>query len=370
MPRSESVSASQPKRQKVSEPNGLDFMKSRQKWVYMDLDREYVPAFHSVMRPYAFGPKAPSAEDVGYTLGIKAGCGRGKSWVFRQYMKVVLKENPRARILLLSANITYGSSLAHELEEEGFDAGFYLTAGSDKGVELAKHQVVVCSLESLHHVDGQRFDVILADEVRHITNLIGGSTMSYNFGNLFLLQELWRTTPLRVICDADLLYKASHTETTSAVQDLMAIIDGGPIVCARLTHPGPTHLRRRARLFYTNKKASRNKKSWEAEITKAASEWHTDREKRFAICVGAKSQLTKVSLLLTTLGVPFKPYSALPRLLPFPLPSLMNTSESNARLGPSTVVLSLLTGCDCIRYLRDLLSAVLGRLSLELPLPL
>eukprot|EP00966_Prymnesium_polylepis_P157044 3628965-Prymnesium_polylepis.1 len=71
---------------------------------------------------------------------------------------------------------------------------------------MANHGVVVCSLESLHHVDGQRFDMVLIDEVHTVAGLVGGATMNFNFANMFLLGDLWATTPLRVICDADLLY--------------------------------------------------------------------------------------------------------------------------------------------------------------------
>eukprot|EP00966_Prymnesium_polylepis_P300483 6944075-Prymnesium_polylepis.1 len=62
----------------------------------------------------------------------------------------------------------------------------------------------------------------------------------------------------------------------------MAILDRGPVVCAKLTHPGPVHLRRSARLFYTHDKWRRNKRAWMNEITRAAEAWHADHEQRFA----------------------------------------------------------------------------------------
>eukprot|EP00966_Prymnesium_polylepis_P247300 5718386-Prymnesium_polylepis.1 len=73
-------------------------------------DDVYVPPFGSVLgfEPVRNGP----------ALLIKAGCGRGKSFVFRQYMERVLADNPGARVLLLSANILYGSNLDAELRRE------------------------------------------------------------------------------------------------------------------------------------------------------------------------------------------------------------------------------------------------------------
>ena len=285
----------------------FDFMKVTHNWKHVELDEEYVPEFRSIKG--VLEPKPPSAGDAGYTLAVRAGCARGKSTVFRKYMRDILTENPRGRVLLLSANITYGKNLTHELKEANFDVGFYEEITGDKGAELLRRQVVVCSIESLHHIDGQKFDLVLIDEVRTILGLIGGATMNFSFSNLFLLRDLWATIPRRVICDADLLYKVSDTESVSAVQSFMDIIDQGPILCASLTRPGPAHLKRSARLFYTYKKASAGRREWMNEIRAAASEWGINKEHRFAICVGSKSQMTLVCCLLKSLNVKYKPYS-------------------------------------------------------------
>ena len=233
----------------------FDFVADTQLWTYMNLDTEYVPTFGSVMVPHLFEPKAPDRDGLGYTLAISAPCARGKSWVFREYMKSVLDKSSTTRVLLLSANIMYGTNLTHEIRESGIDVGFYLECNdtskakqvnASTAAQLAQHRVVVCSFESLHHLESQRFDMILVDEIRHISQLPGGSTASYSLKNLFLLRDLWKSTHLRVISDADLLYKASDTEPCSAVQSFMDVIDDGPVLCARLTHRGPLHLQRNA----------------------------------------------------------------------------------------------------------------------------
>ena len=203
------------KKQKTRHHGPFDFVQGKQ-FIHMNVQCDEdgcLPPFGSDTQEHnMLKPKAPSRGDKGHTLAIVAGCARKKSLRFRQYMTEHLKANPRARILLLSANIVYGSNLAHELESM-FDVGFYRDL---KKEELASHQVVVCSLESLHYIDRQRFDVVLVDEIRHISNLVGGATMNYSFGNLKILRELWKHTPYRVICDADLLYKTSDTEPRSA----------------------------------------------------------------------------------------------------------------------------------------------------------
>ena len=62
--------------------------------------------------------------------------------------------------------------------------GFYRETNT-----LDQFNVVVCSLESLHRLDGQRFDAILIDELRTIARLVGGATM-VDFNNIYLMQEL------------------------------------------------------------------------------------------------------------------------------------------------------------------------------------
>eukprot|EP00966_Prymnesium_polylepis_P307440 7104606-Prymnesium_polylepis.3 len=88
------------------------------------------------------------------------------------------QHNPSARFLLLTANRLCASAareqeaLAAELRDAGFTsvvAGSYMTPH----VDLAGCQFVLCSLESLHHVEGQRFDVVIIDEVGSIALLVG-----------------------------------------------------------------------------------------------------------------------------------------------------------------------------------------------------
>ena len=290
--------------QKSCQAKDLPFVKSLdgQLWYQVNIDSEYVPKIGTHLK---FTPAAKRKNEFGNILAIGVPCGRGKSFAFREYMRRVIDKRPSTRILLLSANILYGTNLAHELKQSGFNAGFY----KDKETNLANFSVVVCSLESLHQVEGQRFDVMLIDEVRTISGLVGGETMR-DFANLFLLRELCTTTKEVVVCDADLQYKSHASEPLSAVHDFLKFIaQGRSVVCAKLTHPGPGHLRRSARLFYDNKLAQRDKKAWMTELENAAVAWHTDHNHRFAVCVGSKKQLQEVCTLLQALKVPFKPYS-------------------------------------------------------------
>eukprot|EP00966_Prymnesium_polylepis_P085151 1971541-Prymnesium_polylepis.1 len=126
-------------------------------------------------------------------------------------MKAVVREKPDARILLLSANILYGTNLTHELRQEFSDkVGFYR-----EEKELANQQIVVCSFESIYKVQGQRFEMMLIDEVRTLGGLVGGATMPY-IEPLYMLQQLTWNTPRVVVCDADLLFMTDSTEEIPA----------------------------------------------------------------------------------------------------------------------------------------------------------
>ena len=99
----------------------------------------------------------------------------------------LIQRKPSARDLLLSANILYGTSLAAELSAK-YRSNSDITVGFYRDeLNLKDCNVVVCSLESLHHLDDienpQRFDAILIDEIRTIARLVGGATMT-DFNNI------------------------------------------------------------------------------------------------------------------------------------------------------------------------------------------
>ena len=274
-------------------------------WKHVELPCEYVPAIGSVED---FAP-----ERNGAILAIAAGCGTGKSTRFREFMEVVWAERPHARVLLLSANILYGTNLSSELRGKFLDrrVGFYKDTGtstSTRGEELAECDVVVCSLESLHLVIGQQFEMCLIDEVRSIGRLIGGATMN-NFDNHRLLTRICVETPRVVACDADLLFKVHDTEPAPLAKDFINdIAHGRPVVCASMTGPRPAHLARRWRAFFKHKKAVAGDEEWWRELSQACDAWHANHEHRIAVCVGTKRQLKQVCAFFEEKGVPWKPY--------------------------------------------------------------
>ena len=258
-------------------------------WNIESVDREFVPKLGKYMN------------DRNEVLVLDAACGRGKSHTFRQYMRSNLGTS---RALMLSANILYGTNLAHELKLNRFDVGFY-----KEHDDFASKQVVVCSLESLHLLYEQRFDLIFIDEARTISNAVGGETMK-DFTNLYLLRHLCNLARKLVVSDADILYKSSDSEPVPAAYDFLKILSPSrQIKCLSLSHPGPPHLQRQVRLFYgcgpTN-----GTLDWFAEIDAACSDWHSNHDRRFAVNVGSKSQMQTVCEHIRIRGVPLKPYSS------------------------------------------------------------
>lgn len=286
---------------------------ANQEWQEIEMDSEYVPQIGSCHNGQAFEP-----EHYSTILAMSPPCARGKSTAFKNWMDEILRDKPSARILLLSANILYGTSLKAEMDKKFKDqpdvkVGFYRDAPDGKvGEYLDQCNVVICSFESLHHIDGQRFDVILIDEIRTIARLVGGATMA-DFNNIYVMKELGERAAKIVVCDADLIFKMSPSETNTLTYDFMKLLFGSrQVLHGSLSHPGPDHLKRSVDLYFDhgNKKTNHGKKSWMAEVKCAAEAWHQDNTKRFAIGVGSKTQLTELyKWLVDTLKVPVKCYS-------------------------------------------------------------
>ena len=286
---------------------------ANQEWQELKMNFEYVPPIgYECHNGQKFEPVPYST-----VLAMSPPCARGKSSAFQNWMDKIFRDNTSARILLLSANILYGTSLKAEMDKKfkdqtGVKVGFYRDApGGRVSEHLDQCNVVICSFESIHHIEKQRFDVILIDEIRSIARLVGGATMT-DFNNIYVMKELTEKAAKIVVCDADLIFKMSPSETNTMSYDFMKLIFGSrPVLHCSLSHPGPDHLQRSADLYfdYGNKKTNHGKKSWMAEIECAAQAWHNDNTKRFAVCVGSKPQLDKVYGLLKTLKVPIKPYS-------------------------------------------------------------
>ena len=273
-------------------------------------DQPYVPpiaSFSDRQTGKEFAP-LPSAD----VLALSPPCGRGKSTAFHGYMDKLFERQPAARILLLSANILYGTNLSADLSKKysnnyAVNVGFYKKETDG----LQEFNVVVCSLESIHRLDEQQFDAILIDEIRSIARLVGGGTM-LDFGNVYVISELCARASEVVVCDADLTFKIDQSEHETLVADFLRLImPGRPVLHAELTHPGPDHLWRGASITYDCKLGKQNpgKKAWFQELQKAADGWHKEKTKRFAITCGTKAQVGIVyNFLQDVCKVPVKPY--------------------------------------------------------------
>ena len=281
---------------------------ANQQWQSMAIDSSYVPKIGTLFKEQTFGPEPYST-----ILALSPPCARGKSTAFHGYMDELFERKPSSRVLLLSANILYGTSLAAELHRKyatsagSINVGFYR-----EEMDLDQFNVVVCSLESLHHLERQRFDAILIDEIRTIARLVGGATMR-DFNNVYLLRELGAKAADVVVCDADLLFKIDESEPNTLVYDFMRLVfPARPVLHASLSHPGPDHLQRSVDLLFDYKQGKRNpgRSTFFKELEAAARAWHGDHAKRFALVVGSKPQLEEIyTFLVGQMKVPVKPYS-------------------------------------------------------------
>ena len=80
------------------------------------------------------------------------------------------------------------------------------------------------------------------------------------------MKELAERTAKIVVCDADLIFKMSPSETNTLTTDFMKLLfDSRPVLHGSLSHPGPGHLQRSADLYFDhgNKQGNYGKKRWE-----------------------------------------------------------------------------------------------------------
>ena len=279
-----------------------------------------------------FAPKPKTPTSAGNVLACVADMGRGKSTMMRNFQRSTITgqeanlihqcqpwHNPAARFLLLTANRMYAASASREQEELAAalrDAGYTPVAvGSymTEGIDLAACQFVLCSLESLHHVEGQRFDAVVLDEVGSIARLVGGGTMQ-ELGNVSLLRQLCRQVGARVIAlDADLLFKMDSTEPRSVVEDFFKLVmPEREVLCAKLAGEKPQHLQRSVSLYFNHSlcDGEAGKKGWLAGIDAHVERWHsTQGEYGLAIiAVGTKKFGREVCKKLFQMRAPYKFY--------------------------------------------------------------
>ena len=294
-----------------TESTNLPFM-TRQwshRWETIDIDEPYVPQIGSMVNGRMFDIEPP-----GTILALGTPCARGKSKATQKYIIDSLLTQKATRALCLSANILFGTNFTAEMTQACSDhasikVGFY----RDDPKNLDQYNIVVCSIESIHHLEGQKFDIVMIDEIGTVARLIGGATM-INFHNAYTLREMCDNAPYIVVCDADMKLKLGESQPCSVAESFMTFLfRKRPVLYANFTHPGPDHLKRGVEVSFDYKDGSgRNTGRMHLfnELTQAARRWHVDHTKRFGFMVGAKSQLQEVyDFLVNTCRVPTKPYS-------------------------------------------------------------
>ena len=64
-----------------------------------------------------------------------------------------------------------------------------------------------------------------------------------DFNNIYVMKELAENTKKIVVCDADLIFKMSPSETNTLTTDFMKLLfDSRPVLHGSLSHPGRSFL--------------------------------------------------------------------------------------------------------------------------------
>jgi len=253
----------------------------------------------------------------GTILALLGMCGSGKSMTLREFMHRWLKAcrisgQTLPKILLITANITYGDNLHAELlrcadektaQPTGFqpcDIGYYRSKDNDHGSTYWDKPTVLCSLESLHAVPpASTFDLILLDEVRTIAHAAVGTMMDKHANNPHLLAHFCKSAKHIIVSDADLTFTSSASEEPrGAVHAFLKFLaPTRKVVRAWVGADRPPHLRRFARLYYTGNKTKigtpvdegwLGRAEWEERLRGAINAAKGDKDKRVVVLMATK----------------------------------------------------------------------------------
>lgn len=256
-----------------------------------------VVLFNSQRYPNLIGTRAEPTPQSLLLLG--ASCAVGKSTVVRTlFEEKFFVEKPTARGLFLAANQTYAQNLTQELRATFPNCSAQCYLDTDK-TQPMHAQLVVCTLESMHRLKDDHFDVVFIDEIRSIAGVVGGATLPLSSSRYHTFRRVAARATYLLAADA-------HVRIDGCVKDFCA--DNFPNrkpVLALLSQPPPEHLHRRAVCLY----GEAGKDPWFASLRVACSAWRADHSKRFAVAVGSKGQVSKVCLVLEEYGVPHEAYT-------------------------------------------------------------
>ena len=243
--------------------------------------------------------------------------GGGKTSAKRAFQKELIRESPSMRTLDLDCNRIYSVSNAGNLKKTAAELRAepglaHVTAAGyldeKQAVNLAKHQMVCCSFESLFKLDGQSFGLITADEVSALALKIGGGTMQH-FECVFVLRDLLNKLDTRFLAlDAAAGFTMSDTEPSTVTQDFFKLVaPHRKVVSVALDSSNmPEHLKRWLRFHYGAEKGQRE--AWWAKLKHDIEAWTHDNSLRILVAVGTKTFGQEVAALLKENGVPFRFY--------------------------------------------------------------
>jgi len=131
------------------------------------------------------------------TLILEAPMKCGKSYQIRRFLRNL---SSGTSIIALAPRIKFGKEIHTLLKEHGFV--FYQDIENPK--EYKKHNRIVIQMESLHHIKGNRYDVLLGDEITsNLYQMSSQYTQGENLNeNLKTFEKIYKESNYKILADA------------------------------------------------------------------------------------------------------------------------------------------------------------------------
>lgn len=117
-----------------------------------------------------------------------------------------IKQKKFKSVLLISARITLSHNVKSRMEKEGLKFANYqqFTKKQKENGELLNEKFLICSLESIHYLNGAKFECIIIDEMETILNTLNREIGTHKFleANWDVFQQLLTATKRIMAMDA------------------------------------------------------------------------------------------------------------------------------------------------------------------------
>jgi len=195
----------------------------------LNIDCNHISYNERFVQPYGF----PNVRHGGMNIIklVKSALGTGKTHQMAITIVKALAEKKDCKILIIAPRRLFARSLTADLIAKGVPASCYLDIKRKK--DLKYEQILVCQMESLHHLGKVKYDILIADEIESCLKQLSSSTMTRKVDDVCksilpdtinIFNYVFKFAKITLFCDAFLSNK-TISFTQSMTHDFQLIVN-------------------------------------------------------------------------------------------------------------------------------------------------